>query len=82
MIPPLGNSLLTSNGTQHAWQRKMLTPSFSYAHLKEMVPFMKTAADDLVKVRRFLGSSTLLKPAFLTSAGFSLIFQGAKSTFF
>jgi len=51
MIPPLGNSLVTANGRDHAWQRKMLTPAFSYANLKGMVPFMKTAADDLVQVR-------------------------------
>ena len=52
LIPPLGNSLLTSNGKEHAWQRKMLNPAFSYAHLKGMVPFMKTAGDNLVQVRK------------------------------
>ena len=50
-IPSLGNSLLTSNGKNHAWQRKMLNPAFSYANLKGTVPFMKTAADDVVQVR-------------------------------
>ena len=42
---------MMSNGKEHAWQRKMLNPAFSYANLKGMVPFMKTAADDLVQVR-------------------------------
>ena len=51
IIPPLGNSLFMSNGKEHAWQRKMLNPGFSYGNLKGMVPFMKTAADDLVQVR-------------------------------
>jgi len=41
---------VTANGRDHAWQRKMLTPAFSYANLKGMVPFMKTAADDLVQL--------------------------------
>ena len=49
-IPPLGNSLVTSNGKDHAWQRKMINPAFSYTNLKGMVPFMKTAADDVVQV--------------------------------
>ena len=49
-IPSLGNSLLTSNGKNHAWQRKMLNPAFSYANLKGTVPYMKTAADDVVQV--------------------------------
>ena len=61
MIPPLGNSLLTSNGKEHAWQRKMLNPAFSYAYLKGMVPFMKTAADDLVQVLN--GELTFVPPA-------------------
>ena len=51
LIPPLGNSLMTCNGKEHTWQRKMLNPAFSYGHLKGMVPFMKTAADELVQVR-------------------------------
>lgn len=49
-IPSLGNSLVTSNGKDHAWQRKMINPAFSYANLKGMLPFMKTAADDVVQV--------------------------------
>lgn len=48
LVPPLGNSLLTSNGKDHAWQHKIINPAFSYANLKGMVPFMKTAADDVV----------------------------------
>lgn len=50
VIPSLENSLVTSNGKDHAWQRKMINPAFSYANHKGMVPFMKTAADDLVQV--------------------------------
>jgi len=50
LIPSLGNSLLTSNGKDHAWQRKMINPAFSYTNLKGMVLFMKTAADELVQV--------------------------------
>jgi len=50
LIPPLGNSLMTCNGKEHTWQRKMLNPAFSYGHLKGMVPFMKTAADELVQL--------------------------------
>jgi len=53
LMPPLGNSLLTSNGKDHAWQRKMINPAFSYTNLKGMVPFMKTAADDLVQVCKY-----------------------------
>ncbi|KAL9961627.1 hypothetical protein ACROYT_G030609 [Oculina patagonica] len=49
-IPSLGNSLVTSNGKDHAWQRKMINPAFSYANLKGMLPFMKTAADDVVQL--------------------------------
>ena len=52
-IPPLGNSLATSNGRDHAWQRKMINPAFSYANLKGMVPFMKKAAGDLLQVCRY-----------------------------
>ena len=50
LLPSLGNSLLTSNGKDHAWLRKMINPAFSYTNLKGMVPFMKTAAEDLVQV--------------------------------
>jgi len=49
LIPSLGNSLLTSNGKDHAWLRKMINPAFSYTNLKGMVPFMKTATGDLVQ---------------------------------
>lgn len=53
VIPSLGNSLLTSNGKDHAWQRKMINPAFSYTNLKGMVPSMKSSADDLVQVCKY-----------------------------
>ena len=51
VITSAGNGLLTSNGKDHAWQRKMINPAFSYANLKDMVPFMKAATDDLLEVK-------------------------------
>ena len=53
LIPSLGNSLLTSNGKDYAWLGKMISPAFSYTNLKGMMPFMKTAAEDLVHLRKY-----------------------------
>ena len=39
-----------SNGPDHARQKKMINPAFSYSNLNGMVSFMKTSADDLDQV--------------------------------
>ena len=50
VIPSLGNGLFTSNGKEHAWQRKMIHPAFSYGVIKAFVPVFDKNTDILLEV--------------------------------
>ena len=50
-IPSIGNGLFSSNGKEHARQRKMINPAFNYNNLTGMVDDFKEVTSNLVKVR-------------------------------
>lgn len=54
----LGPGLLTTEGTQHRRQRKMLTPVFSTAHLRNMTPLFYETSHK-VRARTFHGPTLL-----------------------
>ena len=49
-FPSLGDGLFTSNGREHAWQRKMIHPAFSYGVVKTFVPVFDKNTDILSEV--------------------------------
>lgn len=51
ILPSIGNGLFSSNGKDHARQRKMINPAFNYNNLTGMVDDFKEVASNLVKVR-------------------------------
>ena len=50
LLPGLGNSLLTSNGTEHSVQRKHLNPAFSLDSVKDYVAIFNQKGHELVQV--------------------------------
>lgn len=50
-IPSIGNGVFSSNGKEHARQRKMINPAFNYNNLTGMVDDFKEVTSNLVKVR-------------------------------
>ncbi|KAK3748420.1 hypothetical protein QZH41_005763 [Actinostola sp. cb2023] len=50
VIPSIGNGLFGSSGKEHARQRKMINPAFSFTHLKTFVPAFEESAAELVKL--------------------------------
>ena len=50
LLAGLGNSLLTSNGTEHSLQRKHLNPAFSLDSVKDYVAIINQKGKELVKV--------------------------------
>ena len=51
LFPSIGNGLFTSNGRDHALQRKMIGPAFYYNSLKDMVTVFEDNVQNIVKVR-------------------------------
>lgn len=49
-IPSIGNGVFSSNGKEHARQRKMINPAFNYNNLTGMVDDFKEVTSNLVKV--------------------------------
>lgn len=50
-IPSIGNGVFSSNGNDHARQRKMVIPAFNYSNLTGMVDDFKDVSSNLVMVR-------------------------------
>lgn len=50
VLPSIGNGLFSSNGKEHARQRKMINPAFNYSNLTGMVDDFKDVSSNLVKV--------------------------------
>ena len=50
VIPSIGNGVFSSNGKEHARQRKMIHPAFNYNNLTGMVDDFKEVTSNLVKV--------------------------------
>lgn len=50
IIPSIGNGLFSSNGKEHARQRKMINPAFNYSNLTGMVGDFEDISSNLVKV--------------------------------
>ena len=46
-----GRTLFSSDGKEHAMQRKMLNPAFSYGNVQKFLPLFNEKALQLVKVR-------------------------------
>lgn len=49
-IPSIGNGVFSSNGKDHARQRKMVVPAFNYSNLTGMVDDFKDVSSNLVMV--------------------------------
>ena len=49
-LPSVGNGLFSSNGRDHAIQRKMMNPAFHYSNLTGMVDDFQEVACNLVTV--------------------------------
>ena len=49
-LPSIGNGLFSSNGRDHALQRKMITPAFHYSNLTGMVEDFQEVTLNLVTV--------------------------------
>ncbi|XP_020604870.1 cytochrome P450 4F5-like [Orbicella faveolata] len=49
-IPSIGNGVFSSNGKEHARQRKMINPAFNYNNLTGMVDDFKEVTSNLVKL--------------------------------
>ena len=52
IFPSIKNGLFLSNGKEHAWQRKMLNPAFSYASVLEYLTPFNENVDNLIMVCR------------------------------
>ena len=50
LLPGLGDSLLTTNGPEHALMRKMLNPKFSYGSVKQFASIFNAKTDELIQV--------------------------------
>ena len=49
-VPSTGNGLFSSNGKEHAWQRKMITPAFGYSSVKTFIGIFDRCANNLSEV--------------------------------
>ena len=49
-IPSIGNGVFSSNGKDHARQRKLVVPAFNYSNLTGMVDDFKDVSSNLVMV--------------------------------
>ena len=50
VLPSIGNGLFSSNGKDHAFQRKLITPAFHFSNLVGMVEHFEDVAHNLVQV--------------------------------
>ena len=50
VLPSIGNGVFSSNGKDHALQRKLILPAFHYNNLTGMVEHFKDVASNLVQV--------------------------------
>ena len=50
VLPSVGNGLFSSNGREHALQRKMINPAFTYSNLTGFVDDFQELACNLVTV--------------------------------
>ena len=49
-VPSIGNGLFSSNGKEHAWQRKTITPTFGCSSIKIFVGIFDKCANNLPEV--------------------------------
>ena len=49
-FPTIANGLFASNGKEHAWQRKLINPIFSYSSVLGFVKAFDTNTANLIKV--------------------------------
>ncbi|XP_065071287.1 cytochrome P450 4A5-like [Rhopilema esculentum] len=59
VFPQVKKGILLVNGKEHAWQRKMLNPSFSFSSLLPFVDVFDANADSLVQYWKEKAKSTL-----------------------
>ncbi|XP_027047079.1 cytochrome P450 4F5-like [Pocillopora damicornis] len=50
VLPSIGNGLFSSNGKDHAFQRKLITPAFHFSNLVGMVEHFEDVAHNLVQL--------------------------------
>ena len=50
VFPKMGKGIFLVNGKEHAWQRKMLNPSFSFSSLLSFVEIFDANTNNLIKV--------------------------------
>lgn len=50
VLPSIGNGLFSSNGKDHADQRKMINPAFNYGNLTGIVDDFEDVTANLVRV--------------------------------
>lgn len=60
IFPSIKNGLFLSAGKEHAWQRKMLNPAFSYASVLEFLTTFDKNVDNLIMVCTILYSRSIL----------------------
>ncbi len=49
-FPSIKGGLFDANGKEHAWQRKMLNPAFSYSSVNDFLSVFDESATNLVQV--------------------------------
>ena len=62
-FPTIANGLFASNGKEHAWQRKLINPIFSYSSVLGFVKAFDTNTANLIKVTIKKLSDLSLRPA-------------------
>ena len=70
-----------TNGKEHAWQRKMLNPAFSFSSLMSFVEVFDANTDNLIKVDNQLHLNSVIKASCATGMLFGISFYVRKIYF-